>query len=212
MGEKTFAISEGVAFSWSLNTSRDGGLIVDVPRDSYSERGMRSKVSCQQWATLKTRVYLVTLLLFPPQLRYTVNTPMDYGSVSCSVAAEMTEGSGGGVGPGRPCVYHIVPAGKGINNMEALVSQIIIAEKVGPECLHCKSCCRSKWPQPSWLNVLAYDNDLRVCFQFELSERCLLQWSTALLVYFSAFLPRPPKRLSSSSSFHSTHDIHPIPI
>ena len=38
---------------------------------------------------------------------------MDYGSVSCSVAAEMTEGSGGdGVGPGRPCVYHIVPAGK----------------------------------------------------------------------------------------------------
>ena len=57
-------------------------------------------------------------------------------------------------------------------------------------------------------NVLADDNDLRVCFELELSEeRCLLR---ALLVYFSAFLPRPPKRLSSSSSFHSTHDIHPI--
>ena len=38
-------LSQGVAFSWSLNTSRDGGLIVDVPRDSYSERGMRSKVN-----------------------------------------------------------------------------------------------------------------------------------------------------------------------
>ena len=87
---------------------------------------------------------------FPPQLRYTVNTPMDYGSVSCSVAAEMTEGSDGDdVGPGRPCVYHIVPAGKVINNMEALVSQIIIAKMVGPDCIHCKHCCRSKWPQPS---------------------------------------------------------------
>ena len=44
---------------------------------------------------------------------------MDYGSVSCSVAAEMTtEGDDGdGVGPGRPCVYHIVPAGKVINNV-----------------------------------------------------------------------------------------------
>ena len=36
---------------------------------------------------------------------------MDYGSVSCSVAAEMTEDDGG-VGAGRPCVYHIIPAGK----------------------------------------------------------------------------------------------------
>ena len=75
---------------------------------------------------------------------------MDYGSVSCSVAAEMTEGSDGdGVGPGRPCVYHIVPAGKVMNDMEALVSQIIIAEMVGPDCIHCKHCCRSIWPQLS---------------------------------------------------------------
>ena len=39
---------------------------------------------------------------------------MDYGTVSCSVAP----GGGGGeaaaddVGPGRPCVFHIVPAGQ----------------------------------------------------------------------------------------------------
>ena len=45
-----------------------------------------------------------------PQLRYTANTPMDYGTVSCSVAAGMTEDDG--IGAGRPCVYHIVPAGK----------------------------------------------------------------------------------------------------
>ena len=119
MGEKTFAISQGVAFSWSLNTSRDGGLIVDVPRDSYSERGMRSKVNLSAIGNHENQCISGNpAISSSPQLRYTVNTPMDYGSVSCSVAAEMTEGSDGvGVGPGRPCVYHIVPAGKEINNV-----------------------------------------------------------------------------------------------
>ena len=102
---------KGVAFSWSLNTSRDGGLIVDVPRDSYSERGMRSKVSSIIWV-YEISLNMATLFYFP-QLRYTVNTPMDYGSVSCSVAEEMTEDDG--IGAGRPCVYHIVPAGKMIS-------------------------------------------------------------------------------------------------
>ena len=53
------------------------------------------------------------------QLRYTANTPMDYGTVSCSVAAEMTEGDRG-IGAGRPCVYHIVPAGKDVYRVEQL--------------------------------------------------------------------------------------------
>ena len=60
------------------------------------------------WHFLEFLFYLVILI---PQLRYTVNTPMDYGSVSCSVAAEMTQDDAG-IGAGRPCVYHIVPAGK----------------------------------------------------------------------------------------------------
>ena len=44
---------------------------------------------------------------------------MDYGTVSCSVAAEMTEGDRG-IGAGRPCVYHIVPAGKDVYRVEQL--------------------------------------------------------------------------------------------